>query len=136
MPLAGSVYLARKEASPCSPSPSPSAWLPGTGSHGRFAADAWTLLPKSRQAWASAPGAGLGRREVPVVQVEQRLEGLHRARRVGGLAAVQVSARPGAVPRSPKPVNRKAARPSGAVVNVALNGSAALASLSAVTAYP
>jgi hypothetical protein len=40
------------------------------------------------------------------------------------------------VARSPKLVNRKAARPCGAVVNVALNGSAALASLSAVTAYP
>ena len=38
--------------------------------------------------------------------------------------------------RSPKLVNRNAARPAGAVVNVALNGSAAFASLSAVTAYP
>ena len=38
------------------------------------------------------------------------------------------------VARSPKLVNRNAARPSGAVLNIALNGSAPFPSLSAVTA--
>ena len=38
------------------------------------------------------------------------------------------------VARSPKLVKRNAARPVGAVRNVALNGSVALPSLSAVTA--
>ena len=101
----------------------------------------------------------VGVREVAVEQVKQRLERLHRAHRVGRLPVVRLGGRPGrarhvrrgggglrdpagagsawpGAARSPKLVNLKAARPAGAVVNVALNGSAALASLSAVTAYP
>ena len=92
------------------------------------------MLAKSRHARGRSR-ARLGVGQVPVEQVEQRLEGLHRADRVGGRAAEPAQRPLGAV-RSPKLVNRKAARPSGAVRKVALNGSAAFLSLSAVTAYP
>src|SRR5215472_6051380 len=109
-PSAGKAYRARYGARPRGLSPG--RYRPGTGIHGRLAAENWVRSPRSRQA------AGVASHSPPFSRWKS---GWNDSTAPAVEAAVAASwlCSPA---RSPDAVNQKAARPSGAVRNVEVNG--------------